>query len=282
MQDICHLIDLQELDHRIGDLPALPAVVLELLSAMGDAQMSLEVLGSKIGHDQVMTARVLRLANSSFYGMTGRISQISEAIAILGLRTVRAVALGARLRSALPADDLQNLAAFWRHTMATALFARELAPRFAADEDTAFTAGLLHDLGQLALASCFPGPWSQVLAYQASERVPTLQAERAVLGIDHQQAGAALARYWHFAPEMAQVMAQHHLPDPQAPRSLSALVHLSNELAHALCPAVTEPGAVPALATHEHQVSDMPPAEAARLFEHVERELQALSEALGL
>lgn len=277
-------IDLDDLACRTQELPTLPAVVLELLQATGDATLNLDELAAKIRHDQVMTARVLRLANSSFYGMTGQISLVSEAITILGLRAVRSVALSARLMCAFPSQAHRHHVAFWRHTMGTALCARALAHRFDLDEDEAFTAGLLHDLGRLCLMSCFPGPYEAVMDYQQEHDCYPLHAERAVLGVDHQQAGEVLARCWHFSASMTHVMSKHHVVSTSelpVTMDLVALIHLADNVAHALGLSGDPDESVPPLDLHVWMATQITPQDAQALFVCVERELALLTDALA-
>lgn len=283
MISVAERIDLDELAARIGELPAMPSVVLELLDSINDPDVNVEALAARIGHDQVMTARVLRLANSSFYGVPGRIGLVSEAVAILGLRTVRSVALSARITCAFPAGRHQEFLHFWRHTMGAALCARALAPRFGVDEDGAFTAGLLHDLGRMALSSCFPALFEATRRHQREQGCTPLQAERAVMGLDHTQAGRVLARCWNFSPAMSDVMALHHDAEPlPSPTSLPSLIHLADHLSHAMGLSGEEAEVVPPLRQEVWHAAGLEPDVNEKLFHKVDGELRTLVEALGL
>src|SRR5258705_578422 len=177
-------IDADVLRQRIIRLPSLPQAVLDVMRMLGDEDASTADIADRIERDQGLTARTLRIANSAFYGVPGRIGTIRNAIGILGLRTVGTLlttaAVSAQFASA-KCPEFQ-FGTFWRHAIATALMARGLSKQLRLDEDIAFTAGLLHDIGRLALAAQFPAETGQVLRYAREMDMPTLDAERQVLG----------------------------------------------------------------------------------------------------
>src|SRR5450830_1519815 len=123
-------IMLDEMLRRIHNLPSLSTVVMELLASMNQNDVHVGTLAQKIAQDQALTAKTLRLANSSFYGMANQVTTIHEAIAILGFRTVRSLATTAALIGTFGghANTSFNVAPFWRHAIAAAICARELAP----------------------------------------------------------------------------------------------------------------------------------------------------------
>lgn len=233
---------------RIHHLPSLPTVVLELLASVDQEDINLEDLAQKIAHDQAITARTLRLANSSFYGMERQVTSIQEAIAILGFRTVRSIATTAALLGAFErsAENRFDFDRFWQHAIAAAVCARELAPYLALHPDHAYSAGLLHDIGRLVLATQFQNEYTATLDYQAKQNCPLLEAERAVLGIDHAQVGEALTQHWKFPLAMTLAVAEHHHTSCQGVAPLSLAVMAANAMAHALTlPGSTDIGVAP-------------------------------------
>src|SRR5512132_1939582 len=151
-------LDVEAVVARVRELPALPAVVTELLVCFEQDNVRTDAIAERIARDQAIAARTLRLANSSFYGMPCEVKTIREAIAVLGLRSARTLVTAVALRNrfgATPAAGI-DLDAFWRHTIATALAARSLARTLHTARDEAFTAGLLHDIGRLVLATGYP------------------------------------------------------------------------------------------------------------------------------
>lgn len=225
---------LQDL-HR---LPSLSTVVLELLSTLNHEDVDSELLVAKIGQDQVLAARTLKLANSSFYGMTVPVATIQDAVSILGRRAIRRLASSAALMVVFPLKSQAGFdaQALWRHAVATAIFAGELARLIRSDEDTAYVAGLLHDVGRLALATQFPDAYAQAMAYRMERTCTVTMAETAILGIDHADAGAALIDHWHLAPSLQQAVAAHHRDVTPDSALLSVIVCTANTLAHALDP----------------------------------------------
>lgn len=219
---------------RLRQLPSLPAVVLDVMKTFENEQMDSATLARKIAHDQALAARVLRVANSSFYGLEAQISSIKEAVMVLGSHNVRSIVVSAGIISQFPAAQRSvfDRLAFWRHSLAAAAHARALANRTGHHPETAFTAGLLHDIGRLVLATYFPDEFLGVLEYAAARGCAVIEAEHAVLGLDHTLAGAELARRWKFPSAIQQAVANHHSPDAQPAAPLTDLVYMANVICH--------------------------------------------------
>lgn len=227
-------IDPDDILRRIHNLPSLPTVVVELLASMDRDEANIDALVQKIAQDQALTAKTLRLANSSFYGMANQVTSVHEAIAILGFRTVRSVATTAALIGTFARHDSFNANPFWRHAIAGAICARELAPHFNLNPEHAYTAGLLHDIGRLVLVTQFPPQFKATMVYRAQHDCHLLDAERAVLGVDHAMVGHVLTRHWKFPETMQQAVACHHAPQVQGMPALSLVILAANTIAHAL------------------------------------------------
>ena len=275
----------------VRELPALPAVVLELMEMLAREGVAADSVAAKIAQDQALTAKTLRLANSSFYGMPRTVSRVSDAMAVLGLRTVRTVVVTAAVTGSFSPPRCQgfDFAAFWRHAIGTAVCARLLATRLNVDPEAAFTAGLLHDLGHLVRASCFPRPFADVLRRQRAQDMPALEAERALLGMDHTTVGGLMAEHWRFSPSVVKAIRHHHAPDGEGggdgegqagDASLCRLVHVADNIVHALDVAPTEGDAVPPLSTDAWLHMGLDAAQCRKVFEHTERQTDAVCEAL--
>ena len=222
---------------RIAALPSLPSVAAELLS--GDAIEELDVapLARRIAADQVLAARALRVANSPFYGMPGMVGSIQEAIVVLGFRAVRSLVISAAAVQALASlKPGRNFSprTFWRHSVGTAVAARHLAMLSGRNAEAAFTAGLLHDIGQLVLCVAFPRHYAAVLARSQGHELPLVAAELEYLGLTHAEAGAMRATRWGLPQSMREAIALHHQPDEARADSLVDLTHVANVLAHGL------------------------------------------------
>lgn len=236
---------------NLDDLPSLPAVVMELLNSIDQDDVDISVLARKVSYDQALTAKTLRLANSSLYGLQVKVTTIQQAITYLGFQTTRnlitaAAVTGCFAEGHCPGFDHK---AFWRHSIATAACAKVLARQMRFNQDYAFTAGLLHDIGRLVLVSCFPNQYSITLAYREEHDCYLLEAERKVLGVDHVDAGMALAEHWNFSDTMRLAIGGHH--DPEAPGAgfLAAIIHVADAIVHALDLAQVRDDLVPPVST---------------------------------
>jgi len=221
----------------LQQLPPLPQVVSELLASFAhEDDVDVERLAHQISRDQAITARVLRVANSSFYGLQSRVATIPDAVVVLGFRAVRSLVLAVGVNCTFFADRCRGFdaEAYRRHGIGTGLAAAGLSEMAGSNRELAFTAGLLHDIGQLALAANFPMEYTKVLDYRASKDCSSLAAERDVMGTDHAQVGGMLAEIWHFPESLRQALAGHHEPGRAADDSLANLIHIADATAHAL------------------------------------------------
>ena len=233
---------------QIQELPSLPVVVLELLSSMDQDDTDVHVLAQKIELDQALAAKTLRIANSSFYGMQSKVTSIPQAVSVLGFHSIRTVVTACALTGSFaPVAGGFDFKAFWRHSLATAIAARLLAPHLRVNPETAFTAGLLHDLGTLVLVTRFPAEYALVRSYRQAHDCQMAEAELAVIGIDHAQVGSALAAYWKFPEAIQQAVADHHAIDRLEAGGLPLAVHMANAVALGLDLAGVDDALVPAL-----------------------------------
>jgi putative nucleotidyltransferase with HDIG domain len=229
-------LDLDEVARHLDDLPSLPAVVMELLGAIDQEDADIAVLARKVAHDQALTAKTLRLANSSSFGLQVKVTTIQQAITYLGFQTTRNLITAAALTGCFPQGRCPgfNDKAFWRHSIAPAVCARVLARHLRLSQEVAFTAGLLHDIGRLVLVTTWPERYQEVLAWRALHDSTVLDAERAVLGVDHVQAGVALGTHWNFSETILLAIGHHHAPDTPGAGFLATIVHVANAMVHAL------------------------------------------------
>lgn len=267
---------------KVRTLPALPQAVVELRSALRREDVAVDELATTISHDQALTAKTLRLANSSFYGVTGRVSSIRDAINILGLRTVATVATTAVVissfdRTACTGFDFDG---FWRHALATAFCAQELAAATRLDAEAAFSAGLMHDIGRLALATYFPLELSQTIDWAARHDIHSLEAERLMLNTDHAMVGGLIAEHWHFAPAIAEAIRCHHELPAHTGATLADLVHVADNMTHALDLSGLDEDMVPPLSLDAWQRIALTPQQAQRTFERTERQARSVRESL--
>jgi putative nucleotidyltransferase with HDIG domain len=228
-------LSVAEVISKLRELPSLSAVIMELLQSMGQEDVDTRMLADKISHDQALTAKTLRLANSSFYGMQRKVTTIQQAISILGFQSVRTLVTTAAVTSSFPAKSgAFDFQAFWRHSLATATCAKVLARHLHINQEYAFMAGLLHDIGRLVLMTSFPEHYQETMVLRATRDCYLFEAEHDALHIDHAMVGAALAEHWKFPESMQQAVANHHGTKGQESGSLTAIVHVADVIVHAL------------------------------------------------
>jgi putative nucleotidyltransferase with HDIG domain len=275
-------ISIQDVVKRIHDLPSLPVVVIDLLSTMEQEDIDIHLLAGKITLDQSLTAKTLRLANSSFYGMQSKVTSIQQAIAVLGFHSIRTLVTACSVTGAIAplAGNRFDFQAFWRHSVATAVAAKTLAPRLRQNAETAFTAGLLHDLGALVLATRFPAQYEQALAYRRQHDCDSAEAERAVFGLDHALVGSSLAAYWKFPAAIQSAVANHHDLAEQDVASLPLVIHVADLLAHALDLSGVEDDLAPALSHRVWRTLALSDEACLALFRDTERAFQEMNQIL--
>lgn len=277
-----HPIPQAVLTKRIAALPALPALTTDLLASFDQEDLDVSTLARRISADQSLLARMLRIANSPFYGLSGKVGTIGDAIVVLGFRTVRSLALSAAMVDSLSRLGNQGIdaGAFWRHSVGTALCARQIALALRGNAETAFTAGLIHDMGQLLLAACFPGQYTEILKWRNSHDCPTRVAERAVIGTDHAVVGGLIAHQWNFPPAIADAIVRHPVPDDGPPARLTDIVHFANALALALTPAETAPVALPPLSSMAWERLGLKQTDLGPILRKVENDFEETCRAL--
>lgn len=212
-------LNLQQLRAEViarKNLPTIPSVlarILQLVEADGSHGRDLIEV---IERDQVLTGKILRLANSAFFGQSRRVATIPRAVVLLGFSTVRNLALSVQvwdaLSGGLPRGQVEKL---WGHSVATALVTKALTARLrAGDPDEAFTAALMHDVGRLVLAMKFrEAYWEAFNA--AGEREPVERVERAAFGVDHAEVGSWMLEAWSLPPAIVEAVRLHHSDDPR-------------------------------------------------------------------
>ncbi len=227
-------------DRLVGDLAglvSLPEVVVRINALVDDPKSSAEDIGRTVQQDPALTARMLRLANSAMFGMQRQVDTVARAVAVLGTRQVRDLALGlaaARAFEGIP-NRLVSMDSFWHHSVLAAIAARLVAgasPR--GRPDSAFVGGLLHDVGQLVMFNKLPdASYRALLMTIDAPGEPDLHVcERAIVGFDHARVGGALARRWGLPSSLQECIEFHHEPARAREHPVDvAIVHLANSLA---------------------------------------------------
>lgn len=216
-------------------LPPIPQALLLLLEAIQNESTSASEVESSILRDQALTAKVMRVANSAYYGRCGKISTVSRAVVTIGLNEVQSICL-----CALLVDQFHTLTAdqreqerLWQHAFTTAGMARTIAQwRPWINNEEAYLLGLLHDIGRMVLMVYFPDDYHQILRMVRDEKIPCYQAE-AKYGMPHTDIGKWLAIKWHLPPIYQRVLEYHHHPlDATESQKEVKLAFLADILAH--------------------------------------------------
>lgn len=229
---------IKRITESIIGLPTLPTVVSKMITLVDNPRTSAASLARLISTDQALTARILKLANSAYYGFSREISTVNMAIVILGFNTVKDMGLSLSVFDAFKNrsnNDIFDLTRFWEHSIACGVAARMLArtyqSRYAGE---AFVAGLLHDIGKVILNQYFHTEFITILQ-QAAEGVSFEVAEERVIGTHHSQIGAWLAEKWNLPRVISRTLLYHHEPwIAQREHLFVAFVSLANYLCH-LC-----------------------------------------------
>ncbi len=229
-------LDRDQVLAHLKQLPSLPVAVADLLASFANEDVDVASIAQQIARDQGLTARVLRVANSSFYGLQHKVGTINEAVVVLGFRAVRSMVMAVGINGVFRVDQCRGFdaQAYLRHCVAVGVGARALAAETGHNPELAFTGGILHDIGELVLAANFSQQYAEVLAYRKQHDCFLVVAERDILGMDHCEVGSLLAETWRFPSVLQVAVAEHHAPASAVAGSLADLMHVANAIAHGL------------------------------------------------
>ena len=222
-------MQLEQLLKRPHALPTVPQTVRQLMSTFGQENVDSALVSRLIEDDPVLAARLLKTANSAYFGLRRCVGSVAEAVHVLGLTKVRALVIGAALDQGFRSVPGVDLGQFWRYSLNTAQLSHTLAQPIAVDVGAAFTAGLVHGIGELVMHAGMPEAMTEL-----NDRVPMLnldrpQAERERFGYSFAEVGAALAAEWHFPGPMVEAIV--HQGQPFAPNvhdPIAGVVHIAS------------------------------------------------------
>ncbi|MFO0707123.1 MAG: HDOD domain-containing protein [Nitrospira sp.] len=218
---------------QLGDLPTLPVVVQKLASMIGRPNVSAEEIGSLIEKDQVLAAKVLRLANSPFYGFPSRIASVPHAVVVLGLNVVKGLTLCATAYDIMKDAGLNQL---WRHSLGVAITAQLLGKRLEMkNPEEVFVAGLLHDIGKVLLYVKWADVGKKIKTANPIGDRPMLDIELELYEASHADVGGWLANAWHLPAALREPILLHHQPNAAQDAALqTAIVHIADILVKGL------------------------------------------------
>jgi HD-like signal output (HDOD) protein len=207
---------------QMQSLPSLPSLYMELMKQLELPDPSIKKIGATISQDPGMTAKILQMVNSAFFGLRRHISNPADAVGLLGLDIVKALVLSIHVFSQFSSTRIPgfSLEALWEHTMAVGALSKQIAraekqtPQVV---DDSFTAGLLHECGKLVLAARLPREYGEMLTLASTEELPMDEAERKVFGATYPEVGAYLLGLWGLPDSIVEAVAFHQSPS-QCPR----------------------------------------------------------------
>lgn len=221
-----------QLFDKLPRLPSIPRVVQALILTLDNPDADLAHLIAEVKHDQALSLRVLRLANSSYYGLSRKVGAIDDAVTLVGLNALRTLVVTSGITWAFPQVPGVNLQAFWRHAMLTAMVARSLARHAGINGEFAYTAGLIHRVGQLLIALAMPDLARIIGAECHDSSVAELAAiEHAHLGLDHCEVGAEQARQWNFPAVIRNAVRWYADPLGEEACPYAGVVYLAAQIA---------------------------------------------------
>jgi putative nucleotidyltransferase with HDIG domain len=243
---------LDDLVGKTSDLPSLPAAAMAVMRETESADGTAQSVAKQLMQDQALTARVLRLANSAFYGLSRQVVDVPECVVVLGMRTIRNLSLVAStypwltrpLRGyELGPDEL------WRHSLSVAVGSQLVAQHVRTGKsEVAFTCGLLHNIGKVLLSVWLEGRLNDLHKQADQEGMTLEEAERRFLGYDHAEAGAHLADRWNLPKPLVDAIRYHHTPELCIPTSvLVDCVHVADWLSVAIGLGIDGEGFAPTL-----------------------------------
>jgi putative nucleotidyltransferase with HDIG domain len=241
LRDILQNRNISNLTTEMDSIPSLPTLYADLMKELESPEPSMQVVGEIIEKDVGMSARILQVVNSAFYGLRRIISNPSKAVLLLGLENIRSLVLMVHVFSAIDNSKLPSdfsAEGIWEHSAEVSNLAKRIAQAENPNDKSGFeaqSAGLLHDVGQLILASNPSAHYDHVLDVAKEESIPIFKAEMKVLGATHAEIGAYLLGLWGLPSELVEAVAYHHNPcgSGREDFSTSMAVHIANAFANA-------------------------------------------------
>lgn len=277
-----------QLVNKTLELPTIPEVLVSLNDVIASDDSTSDDVAEVIAKDPAVSANVLRIVNSAYYGLQVRVSSISLAVSVLGFSMTKKVALKAAIfskfaneKSTTPSEFFDPRA-FWRHSIFTGVAARvigaESSKLKAHHAEDLYICGLLHDIGKIILAENVPDELDRVLEQAALTNRPQYEVEQEVLGFTHADVGSVLAIKWFLPEDLTIAIRYHHQPtDDPFHRALSALIHLSDHLASSAGHASTQKITTPELQHLAYEEIGIDPDFVEELLPRIEQEFAEIS-----
>lgn len=239
-------MDISAIDNRvkqvvsnIRNLPTPPIVFQQIQKVMSDPNVSANEIASILSEDPAMSVKVLKLTNSAFYGLAREIYSVKHAVVIVGLEAIKNLVLSASVMDMFKENqqDQEFHEKYWRHSLAAGFCARILAKKLRArgmvNPDSAFSGGLLHDIGKIVICSFLPDEYAKFKSERESDQQSAdYEIEEKVLGYNHAQVGGVLADQWKLPERLAESITYHHHPQlSESDDPIAYIIHIANYVA---------------------------------------------------
>ena len=217
----------------INDVPPLSNVTSKVIKLLDNPDTSVNQLVSIIQYDQSITANVMKIANSAYYGKSGTVRSLSESLIVLGNKQLKEIILTGSFSKFFECEQKGYKKArgeLWQHAASSAILARLISEHIGKEEHPSlFTAALLHDIGKLVLDSYVERYFEQIIALVLEKHYSFIEAESEMIGMNHAEVGAKIAEKWHFPEEIVQAIKLHHSPENAVENdNITHIVYLAN------------------------------------------------------
>jgi HD-like signal output (HDOD) protein len=225
--------DLESMIAKTGDLPAMPSIAVKVMEMVSDPNTSANDLQQLISRDQALTTKVLKIANSAMFGVSRDISTLSHAIMILGFSTIRSIVLAASTKSIYMkggSDAGFSSKLLWDEAVGCAMFARYITQYIkGVNEEEAFIAGLLHNIGKTVIIMNFSSAYEEVIREVYNNGSNLIETEHEKMGFDHSQVGSLVLRKWNLSRSLEDAVLYYHSPEnSEVDKELTAAVGLAH------------------------------------------------------
>ncbi|VAX02139.1 hypothetical protein MNBD_GAMMA22-412 [hydrothermal vent metagenome] len=230
-------VSIEEIVKDVSKLASLPEVSIKVNQMVDDPDSGVNDIGKVISQDPALSAQLLRIANSPFYGISGSIDSIARAVTVLGTQQIRDMVFSATATKAFEGipNEIISVDDFWHHSLYCGLLARELANQtHKAQGEMLFTAGLLHDIGHLVMFNRIPELAHKAIIHTIEPHVDLelFQSEREIIGFDHSQVGGKLAEQWQLPKNLIECIMYHHEPERAQEFSTEVLlIYIADKIA---------------------------------------------------
>jgi putative nucleotidyltransferase with HDIG domain len=213
-------------------LPTLPAIISKLTKMAEDPDVTSEQMGKVISKDHILAIKLLKLVNSAFYGFPQKISSLSSALILLGFNVIKSLIISSSIFELMESQDIE----LWEHSLGCAVVCNVLAKRLEVDDpEEVSTAGLVHDIGKVAIKMELPDEFRKIQNASLAEQVSVLNAEQNILNLDHAEVGGWLSKSWNLPAKLVEPISCHHNPSKAKDEKLAtAIVHFSDILIRGL------------------------------------------------